>query len=80
MTDGDGLASLAGVFGGEFELMLNRSHVLHIIQEGNIAIRAWHTSGLRGVIRDGGRSSAAIDKEQTMTAQKRHQFGHQPGV
>ena len=80
MANGDGLAFFPGVLGSEVELTANRSGFLHIIEKRNVAKRAGNAREFGGVIGDRGCGGAAVDEEEIVIAEKRHEFGHEPRV
>jgi len=77
MADGNSIASLASIFNGKIQLAADRAYFLNIIEEWDVAEGTRYTGSLRGIIGDGGSGSAAIDEEQSVTAEQGHELGHE---
>ena len=77
MADGDGRAFRRRVAGRKIELTKNGFACFDVVEK-NLAGCGGDASLLGGSVSDGGRSGAAVDKEEIATAQVLHEFGHEP--
>ena len=80
VSDGDGLAFFAGIFGGEIQMVPDGAVFLNIIEERNVAEGARYAGGLGCVISDRGGGGAAVNEEKIVSAKKRHEPGHEPRI
>ena len=80
MANGDCLAFLASIFGGELQLAANGTEFRNIIEKRDVAEGAGNTSGLGGIVSDGGGDRAAVDKEEIVIVENGHELGHEASV
>ncbi len=77
MADGNRMTFFASIPGSYFQLAEDRANILDIIEEGHVAESARHMGSLRGVVRNSCGCGAAVNEEELVGAQQRHELAHQ---